>query len=221
MKILINFIMLLATFSLAAQEYSFDLSNPSHRPKISTPDGSVSLSGEEILSWNAACKNYELALNKLDEKDYENALYLSQQAVKLAPEKVFERWAILILRGDVLRFAGKYEEARSFYLKVALDKHYSGAIQAQALYKTGLSYYDQKEYLKAHPYFERVYVLYYKLEYWASRAYLYDAKAFYKLGQYKFTYNILREYLYKAKIREGAIFEEAKALNVENLKHLK
>ena len=107
MKFLIKFALLLATFSLAAQEYSFDLSNPSHRPKISTPDGSVSLSGEEILSWNAACKNYELALNKLDEKDYENALYLSQQAVRLAPEKVFERWAILILRGDVLRFEGR------------------------------------------------------------------------------------------------------------------
>jgi len=204
-------ILFLSAMSLCAQ--SLDVASKSERKDL----GEVKVSKEDANNWNYACEYYIAALNYFDEKNFEHALELIDKAIKEAPSQIYEVWMMHVLRGDILRFLGKYEEARSAYTYVISDISFRGPAWPQAIYKMGLAWYDDKEWLKAHSYFERVYVNYISFEYWASRAYLYDAKAFLKLGDTKNAKNILREYLYLAKIREGAIFQEAAAINRELL----
>ena len=211
MRTLFLSILFFATTCFAAP--SFDVSEKAERKNLSE----VKVSKEEINNWNYACEYFIAASTNFDEKNFEHALELIDKAIKEAPSQIYEVWMMHILKGDILRYLGKYEEARAAYAYVVTDISFRGQAWAQGIYKMGLAWYDEKEWLKAHSYFERVYVNYMAFEYWSSRAYLYDAKAFLKMGDTKNAKNILREYLYIAKIREGAIFQEAAAINRELL----
>ncbi|MFI3291192.1 MAG: hypothetical protein R3Y46_04835 [Opitutales bacterium] len=227
MKKLILILFILCSLSLHAKEKlnpekdkanaSLDVSNPDERPYIESQDGSVRLYEDKINLWNSACEFYELALVEFDAKKYDDALYLIEEAIKYAPEEIYEKWSMYMLKGDILRFAGKYEEARKAYMKISTETDYIGIRHAQAIYKIGLSFYDEKEWHKAHPYFERVYVAYFKMEYYASRAYYYDAKCFIHLDKKDISLRILREFFLVMKQKDTPIYLQAQALNRELL----
>ena len=97
-----------------------------------------------------------------------------------------------------------------FYEKIFMDRKVRGEPQAEALYKAGMCWFEQGEWGKAHAYFERVFVGYFKFEYWGARAYYYDARALYSLGLSRDANATLVEYLRRAKDRNSEIYKMAK-----------
>ncbi len=153
-----------------------------------------------------------LAEKKFAEKSYEDAILLCEDSLKLTPPNILDTYPALMLKGDILRMQGKYDDSRKVYLEIALSKVLKGVPLAESLYKLGICWYEEKNYLNAHSYFERVYVVYFPFDYWASRAYLYDAKSLMFLEYHTDAKKVLREYLRRSKFRENAIYKEAKNL---------
>ena len=85
-----------------------------------------------------------------------------------------------------------------------------GEICAEAIYKTGICYYEQGQWANAHVCFERVFVMYFNFEYWGSRAYYYDARALFTLGLRRDANATLLEYFRRAKDRKSEIYQQAK-----------
>ncbi len=144
------------------------------------------------------------------EKKYELAETFARDAELLAPpEMEYQRYCYLAL-GDALRLQKKYSEAIYYYQKIYMAKRMGGEIAAESIYKTGICYYEQGEWGNAHRCFERVFVLYFKFEYWGSRAYYYDARALYSLGLSRDAKATLLEYFKRAKDKNSDIYLQAK-----------
>ena len=128
----------------------------------------------------------------------------------LAPPDIGLVYPVVMLRADALRLQKKYDDACHLYLKIAMSKECRGEPQAESLYKIGLCWYEQGEWGKAHAYFQRVFVGYFKFEYWGSRAYYYDARALYSLKLRRDANATLVEYFRRAKDKNSQIYLEAK-----------
>ena len=74
----------------------------------------------------------------------------------------------------------------------------------------GLNWFEQGEWAKAHAYFERVFISYFKFEYWGARAYYYDAQALYSLGLRRDANATLIEYFRRAADRKSEIYKKAR-----------
>ena len=144
-------------------------------------------------------------------KNYSEALKYATTAQFLAPPEMEYQWRPLIAEGDACRLMKKYSDAESAYLKVAMAKRFKGEPVAEALYKTGLCWFEQGDWAKAHAYFERVYIAYFKFEYWGSRAYYYAAQSLFSLKLRRDANATLVEYFRRAKDRQSEIYKAARA----------
>ncbi len=151
-----------------------------------------------------------LSVISFREKNYKLAETFARDAELLAPpEMEYQRYCFLAL-GDALRLQKNYSEAIYYYQKIYMAKRMGGEIAAESIYKTGLCYYEQGEWGNAHRCFERVFVLYFKFEYWGSRAYYYDARALYSLGLSRDAKATLVEYFKRTKDKKSEIYLQAK-----------
>ena len=80
-----------------------------------------------------------------------------------------------------------------------------GIVHAQALFQIGESYIAEKEYAKAHGFFERTFVGYSHFGEWAARAYLADAEALIAMDRKQDAITTLTEAL---EILEGSAPDE-------------
>ena len=159
------------------------------------------------FAWRAA---FELAKIEYKNKNYASAEVYAKDAQMLAPPDIGLVYPVVMLRADALRLQKKYDDACHLYLKIAMSKECRGEPQAESLYKIGLCWYEQGEWGKAHAYFQRVFVGYFKFEYWGSRAYYYDARALYSLKLRRDANTTLVEYFRRAKDKNSQIYLEAK-----------
>ena len=90
-----------------------------------------------------------------------------------------------------------------------MNRKARGEALAESIYKTGLCYFEQGEWADAHVCFERVFVAFFRYEYWGTRAYYYDAQALYTLGHRRDAHATLLEYFRRAKDRNSPIYKAA------------
>ena len=91
-------------------------------------------------------------------------------------------------------------------------QQWRGVVFAEATFKIGACYYDQKLTEKAFPYFEAAYVRYGRYTDWAAQGYLYHAKCLKALGHGGDATNVLREAISNPQIKGSKYFT---ALNQE------
>ena len=159
------------------------------------------------FSWRAALILSEYYTSK---KDYEKGAAFAKTAQFLAPPEIAYQGRLLIAEADALRLMKEYSEADAVYLKVVMNKRARGELAAEAVYKTGLNWFEQGEWAKAHAYFERVFISYFKFEYWGARAYYYDTQALYSLGLRRDANATLIEYFRRAADRKSEIYKKAR-----------
>ena len=169
---------------------------------------------DTIFKYKGAPFAYEgaLALGKIEfsKKNYEKAIMYAEDALRLAPPHISSQWGAYMLMGDSLRMQKKYDAAREYYLKIAMNKASRGEPIAESLYKVGVCWYEQGQWGKAHAYFERVFVAFFRYEYWGSRAYYYDARALFTLGLRRDANATLIEYFRRAKDKNSKIYKMAR-----------
>lgn len=163
------------------------------------------------LAWRAALA---VAENDFKEKKYKRAAEFAAFAELLAPPDMNLSYPAIMLLGDCNRLMKNYDLAREDYLKIAMNKNLRGTPLAESLYKLGVCWYEQKQWGKAHPYFERVYILYFKLdsEYWGGLAYYYDASTLLMMNQRRDAAATLLEYFKRAKNKDSQMYKDAKLL---------
>ena len=162
-----------------------------------------------LFAWNAW---YILGAKFFEDGLYELAYGFSEKALTSAPDDIKLNWQIRMLKGDALRLLAKYDDAREAYKKIYMDTLAPGEAAAEAIYKSGLTYYDEKKWNASYLYFERVFLGYNAFDYWSSRAYYYGAKTRVEAGDNLGARNVLREYLKYSKHRDTQVFKNAEAL---------
>ncbi|MBR7105805.1 MAG: hypothetical protein IKC88_02335 [Opitutales bacterium] len=162
---------------------------------------------ESPIAWRGS-----LALSTISfkEKKYKIAETYARDAELLAPPEMDTQKYCLIALADALRLQKKYDDAIYYYQKIYMARRMGGEICAEAIYKTGICYYEQGQWANAHVCFERVFVMYFNFEYWGSRAYYYDARALFTLGLRRDANATLLEYFRRAKDRKSEIYQQAK-----------
>ncbi len=168
---------------------------------------SLSKNKDAPFAWKAAML---IAESDFKSKKYADAAEYALLAERMMPQDDKILFRAYMLRGDALRMERKYDEARYNYMRIAMNRKGIGEIGAESLYKTGLCWFEQGEWANAHAYFERVFVVYFKFEYWGSRAYYYAARSLYSLDNRRDACATLSEYLRRAKDRTSDIYKEAK-----------
>lgn len=180
-------------------------------------DGAFSL--EEFINMLRPARNLEFAHEgsyaaaryAFRHAQYAAAAAFANDAFVLADPQSRSRFAYKMLLGDSLRMQGQYAAARDAYLDIAMKpRQIRGEPMAEALYKTGLCWFEQGQWEKAHLYFERVWIAFFSFEYWGARAYYYDAQALFSLGRRRDANATLLEYFKRAKDKNSAIYKAAK-----------
>ena len=151
---------------------------------------------------------YALAVNMFEDGQYEISHSMAARALSLAPDSLEDTWKIYILSGDCLRFQKKYKEAREEYLKVSMNRKMQGKPAAEAIYKCGLSYFEEEKWANAYECFQRVFIAYFGFEEWSSPSYYYGAKSLLELGDNVGAKNILREYLRHSKRQDLPMYHK-------------
>ncbi len=158
------------------------------------------------FAWRGA-----LALGKIyfSEKNYEKAELCAKDCIKLSSPEIMSSWRAIMLLADSLRMMKKYDAARAEYQKIFMNRKTRGEPIAEAIYKTGICFFEQGQWADAHVCFERVFVAFFRYEYWGSRAYYYDAQALYSLGERRDAKATLVEYFNRAKDKDSPVYKSA------------
>ena len=146
----------------------------------------------------------------LEKKDYKKAGIYARDAIKLAGPDSLGAFEATVLLGDIARLQKEYDQARKYYQSVFMNRRARGEVLAESLYKCGLSWFEQGQWAEAHAYFQRVFVAFFRYEYWGIRAYYYDAQALYSLKQRRDANATLLEYFRRAKDKNSPIYKAAK-----------
>lgn len=141
--------------------------------------------------------------------DHEVALGYFQQAQDLFPAAPEAGWARL-RQGDMLRQLGRTEEAVERYQDVVRTREWRGPVTVQAQFQIGQTYFEAEDWLKAHGYFQRVYVAFPQFEQWASLAYLRSGQALERLNRIDEARNTYREMLSNPLYERTAAAAEAR-----------
>lgn len=159
------------------------------------------------FAWRAYLALGEIAFKK---GEYEKAEVFAVRSEQSAPQRLLYQVKPLMLLGDSYRMRKMYDDARDAYLQVAMNRDARGEPHAEALYKTGICWFEQQDWAKAYAYFERVFVGYFQFEYWGSRAYFYGAQSIYALGDKRGGNAVLLEYFRRAKDKDSPIYKQAR-----------
>ena len=159
------------------------------------------------FAWQGA-----LILGKIyfNQRNYDKAILCAKDCIKLSSPEIMSSWQGIMLLADCYRMQKKYQLALDEYKKIYMNKRSRGEPVAESMYKSGLCYFEQGQWADAHAYFQRVFVVFFRYEYWGSRAYYYDAQCLYSLKQRRDANATLLEYFRRAKDRNSKIYKEAK-----------
>ncbi len=159
------------------------------------------------FAWQGA-----LVLGKIyfNQKNYDKAILCAKDCIKLSSPEIMSSWQGIMLLADCYRMQKKYESALDEYKKIYMNKRSRGEPVAESMYKSGLCFFEQGQWADAHAYFQRVFVVFFRYEYWGSRAYYYDAQCLYSLKQRRDANATLLEYFRRAKDKNSKIYKEAK-----------
>ena len=159
------------------------------------------------FAWQGA-----LVLGKIyfTQKDYKEAILCAKDCIKLSSPEIMSSWQGIMLLGDCYRMQKNYQQALEEYKKIYMNRRSKGEPVAESMYKSGLCFFEQGQWADAHAYFQRVFVVFFRFEYWGSRAYYYDAQCLYSLKQRRDANATLLEYFRRAKDRNSEIYKAAK-----------
>lgn len=119
-----------------------------------------------------------------------------------------EIYRALIAQAEILTDRGRPAEAREKLLRILKTPEWRGEPHAEALYRTGMTYFDEGMYPEAHGFFERTFLGYALFKEWAARAYLMDARTLAQMGRMEDARNTLREALSDDRFSETPIYSE-------------
>ena len=159
------------------------------------------------FAWQGA-----LVLGKIyyNQRKFDKAVECAKDCLKLSSPEIMSQKQGLMLLGDSYRALKNYKLALETYEKIYMNRKARGEALAESIYKTGLCFFEQGQWADAHVCFERVFVAFFRSEYWGSRAYYYDAQALYTLGHRRDAHATLLEYFRRAKDRNSPIYKAAK-----------
>ena len=138
---------------------------------------------ERYPSSDAAIVAYmRLADVSVDLGDRVKALEYLGKIVELFPGSP-KAPGVILQQGELLTELGRAQEARQKYQYILRAAEWRGIIHARALYQIGESYMEEREYAKAHGFFERTFLGYSHFAEWCAKAYLKDAQALLGMGE--------------------------------------
>ena len=114
----------------------------------------------------------------------------------------------LISQARVYAERGQQEEARERLIDILKTPDWRGEPHAEALFRVGMTYFNEGKYSEAHGFFQRTFIGYEFFDEWAVRAYLMDAKTLVELGDTEGARNTLREAIANDRYRDTEIYGE-------------
>lgn len=172
-------------------------------------ESAVEASEGSAFAWKVL---YFLAKKYFGEKEYALAFGFASRADTLSPDSIADTWGLKIFMGDCMRFMGRPKESVEYYAFVSRNPSCQGAAAAEALFKTGLAFYETQKYGEASYFFQYVVLAYPADEKWTPKSYYYGALSQVKLGNNLIAKNFLRDYLRRAKNRDSQIYRDIQAL---------
>lgn len=125
-----------------------------------------------------------IGMGRLAEMDgnYEEAFKFFKQAEDEFPGSP-HAYRAAMSQGDMLAALKQYDEAREVYQRILKTRDWRGEPYAEALFKIGMTYFNEGEFTRAHGFFERTFVQYAFFREWAAKAYLQDARTLIEMGE--------------------------------------
>jgi TolA-binding protein len=88
---------------------------------------------------------------------------------------------VMLAKAKLLSARGDSEGARKAFEALLANSYATGPEKAEALYRIGDSYMQAKDYARAVPYFQRIYIMHSRWHDWTAKAYLSSGEAFEEL----------------------------------------
>lgn len=114
----------------------------------------------------------------------------------------------LIAQARVYAERGRTEDARERLIQILKTPDWRGEPHAEALYRVGVSYFEEEKYPQAHGFFERTFLGYALFDEWAARAYLMDAKTLVAMDEREDARRTLQEALRDDRFRDTEVYSE-------------
>jgi len=114
----------------------------------------------------------------------------------------------LLAQAKVFAERGDTEAARDRLLQILKTPDWRGEPHAEALYRVGVTYFEEGKYPEAHGFFERTFLGYGLFDEWAARAYLMDAKTLVEMGEPEDARRTIREALEDNRYRNTNVYSE-------------
>ena len=143
----------------------------------------------------------------MEEGSTDEALELYREAEENFPADP-DIYRALIAQGRVYAERGRQEEARKRLMRILKTPDWRGEPHAEALFRVGMTYFEEGRYPEAHGFFERTFLGYGLFDEWAARAYLMDAKTLVQMGEVEDARSTVGEALEDDRYRQTEIYGE-------------
>ncbi|MFP4351480.1 MAG: tetratricopeptide repeat protein [Puniceicoccaceae bacterium] len=143
----------------------------------------------------------------MEEGETDEALGLYREAEENFPADP-GIYRALVSQARVYAERGQQEDARERLMQILKTPDWRGEPHAEALYRVGMTYFEEGKYPDAHGFFERAFIGYETFDEWAARSYLMDARTLVEMGDTEGARNTLREAIEKDRYRDTEIYGE-------------
>ena len=116
------------------------------------------------------------------DKKYSEAIELGYRVLKNI--NIYDKRAgyINLRIADSLRLQERFKESIEIYNTILSDRNWRGDLTPETLFSLGLCYYNQKNFVDAYQYFQRIYVLYGSYLDWTAKSYVKSIYCLDKIG---------------------------------------
>ena len=116
------------------------------------------------------------------DKKYSEAIELGYRVLKNI--NIYDKRAgyINLRIADSLRLQERFKESIEIYNTILSDRNWRGDLTPETLFSIGLCYYNQKNFVDAYQYFQRIYVLYGSYLDWTAKSYVKSIYCLDKIG---------------------------------------
>lgn len=139
--------------------------------------------------------------------NYDDALFFYRDAEERFPAEPNTVKAVMS-QGDVYRKMQRAADAREQYERVLANRDWRGSPHAEALFKSGMSFYEQGEFPMAQTYFERTYIGHGAFIDWSGAAYLQSGKTLERMGRPDEAKNTYDEFLNSPQFENSPLYQE-------------
>ncbi|WOO41604.1 tetratricopeptide repeat protein [Rubellicoccus peritrichatus] len=139
--------------------------------------------------------------------NYDDALYFYKEAEARFPAELAIVSAVMN-QGDVYRKMERAADAREQYERVLANREWRGTPHAEALFKSGMSYFEQDELPMAQTFFERTYIGHGAFTEWSGAAYLQSGKTLERMGRAEDAKNTYDEFLNSPQFENSPLYDE-------------